>query len=495
LYAWAGISRHQAFSEFNTLNELHKKRELGQFMTPAGTAEFMANLFQLNQPVVRLLDAGAGAGALSSAFIERIIAAPMMINSVEVAAYEIDKNLQVGLIRKLGGYQDRLALTINLYPDDFIESAVNAIQFNTGSCFTHAILNPPYRKINSHSHHRLLLRRVGIETVNLYSAFVALTILSMEIGGQIVAIIPRSFCNGPYYRSFREMILRHTNIRHIHLFNMRNQVFKEDGVLQENIIIFIERGQAQDKVTISTSSDNNFMDYETRVYPFHQIVFRDDPQNFIHIPDSIKSESQIVKLFPGFSCSLAEIGVEVSTGPVVDFRVKAHLRAMPETGTVPLIYPTHFEQPSIKWPKLGIKKPNALMLHPETEKWLYPSGFYTIVRRFSSKEEPRRIVATILKPDEFDAKLIGFENHLNIFHHARSGLSEEIAYGLSLFLNSTAVDHYFRCFNGHTQVNATDLRSIKYPSREMLMTLGKWAKDQITLTQTQIDQKLASLAP
>jgi hypothetical protein len=135
------------------------------------------------------------------------------------------------------------------------------------------------------------------------------------------------------------------------------------------------------------------------------------------------------------------------------------------------------------------------MLHPETEKWLYPAGFYTIVRRFSAKEEPRRVVATILKPDEFDTNLIGFENHLNVFHHARSGLPEEMAHGLSLFLNSTAVDHYFRRFNGHTQVNATDLRSIKYPSREMLMTLGRWAKDQTILTQTQIDQKLASLAP
>ena len=475
------------------MSDLHKKRELGQFMTPAGTAQFMASLFQLNQPVVRLLDAGAGAGALLSAFIERIIAEPMMVNSVEVTAYEIDKNLREELSRKLGNYQDHLALKINLCPDDFIESAVNAIQFHAGSCFTHAILNPPYRKINSHSQHRLLLRRIGIETVNLYSAFVALTILSMEVGGQIIAIIPRSFCNGPYYRSFREMMLRHTAIRHIHLFNTRNQVFKEDGVLQENIIIFLERGQAQGDVIVSTSSDNNFIDYKTCVYPFHQIVSRDDPERFIHIPAPIKSAGETVKLFPIFGCSLADIGVEVSTGPVVDFRVKAHLRAMPETGTVPLIYPTHFEQPSIKWPKLGIKKPNALMLHPETEKWLYPSGFYTIVRRFSSKEEPRRVVATILKPDEFDTNLIGFENHLNVFHHARSGLSEEMAHGLSLFLNSTAVDHSFRRFNGHTQVNATDLRSIKYPSREILMTLGKWAKDQTILTQTQIDQKLASL--
>ena len=171
----------------------------------------MASLFEWHQPVIRLLDAGAGAGSLSSAFFERLIAEQITIESVEATAYEIDKNLRGNLIQKLMNYQNRLALKFNLYPIDFIEDAVNSIQFNTGSRFTHAILNPPYKKINSQSNHRLLLRRAGIETVNLYSAFVALTIMLMDSGGQVIAIIPRSFCNGPYYRSFRELILRNSD--------------------------------------------------------------------------------------------------------------------------------------------------------------------------------------------------------------------------------------------------------------------------------------------
>ncbi|EON8326263.1 SAM-dependent methyltransferase, partial [Escherichia coli] len=44
-----------------------------------------------------------------------------------------------------------------------------------------------------------------------------------------------------------------------------------------------------------------------------------------------------------------------------------------------------------------------------------------------------------------------------------------------------------------TQVNATDLKMIKYPSRDTLIELGKWAMQQETLTQEHIDAKLGAL--
>ena len=65
--------------------------------------------------------------------------------------------------------------------------------------------------------------------------------------------------------------------------------------------------------------------------------------------------------------------------------------------------------------------------------------------------------------------------------------------GLAIFLNSTAIDHHFRQFNGHTQVNATDLRLMKYPSRNILCELGEWSKAQLILNQSTIDDKVESL--
>ena len=470
-----------------------QRSALGQFMTPTSVADFMASLFPaIRNRNVRLLDAGAGIGSLTSAFLERWSRRRLGSAHVEATAYEVDPVLRARLTETLAHYTEALPVTPHILGMDYIEDAVNRIQFQDVQRYTHAILNPPYKKISSHSRHRLLLRQVGIETVNLYSAFVALAVALMEHGGHIVAIIPRSFCNGPYYKPFREFLLERVAIRHMHLFEARDKAFRDDAVLQENIIVLLERDGKQGEVVISTSTDDSFSDYATHACPFSQIVFRNDPEKFIHIPSGADKEA--ATLPATFSHTLADIGVEVSTGPIVDFRVKEDLRDMPGDGCVPLLYPTHFSGQGIEWPKADSKKPNALKLDPETQKWLFPDGCYTVVRRFSSKEEKRRIVATLVTPHLDDSGFLGFENHLNVFHHAKQGLPENLARGLATYLNSTMVDAYFRRFSGHTQVNATDLRRMRYPSREALIQLGRWASKHATMQQEELDQKIQSLA-
>ncbi|MDE0646562.1 MAG: SAM-dependent methyltransferase [Synechococcus sp. SB0676_bin_10] len=476
-----------------TITGKHKARtwkaQLGQFMTPATVARFMASLFS-SSPLhtCRLLDPGAGMGALTCAFLDRWTAGGFGFASVEVTACEVDDHLRDHLARRLAGYSHT---TSRIIPDDYIHLATGHGLRNQG--YTHVILNPPYRKISSQSAHRLALRRVGIETVNLYSAFVALAVAEAAPGGQIVAIIPRSFCNGPYYRPFRDFILARSAIRQMHLFASRNQPFKGDQVLQETIILHLERGGQQGPVTVSTSTDDSFADFAAHEHPFERIVFPHTPERFIHVPTT--PEKTAIERLSAVSCSLADLGIKVSTGPVVDFRLKAHLRPVPEAGAVPLIYPGHLRMGGTLWPIAGLKKPNAIMRNDETEKWLYPNGFYCAVRRFSAKEERRRVVASVVNPATFGKhSVLGFENHINLFHENRHGLPETLARGLALFLNTTAVDEHFRRFNGHTQVNATDLKLMRYPSRKTLIQLGKWAMEQGTLTQDQMDARLGTLA-
>ena len=485
--AVALLERHEVFPRSVPATPRQRKSQLGQFMTPPSVAEFMASQFEIPpHGVIRLLDAGAGQGALTAAFIDRAKGAAQ----IAASAFEFDNQILPDLRANLAAFRQRATTKCELIEGDFIEEAANCICLGKGARYTHAILNPPYKKIGNDSKHRALLRAAGLETVNLYSGFVGLALELLEPGGELVAIIPRSFCNGPYYQPFRRFILRRAAIQRIHLLDSRNKAFKGDGVLQENIIIKLVRGAEQGAVTVSTSTDDSFADYAEKQHAFARIVFPDDADTFIHIPTG--DDEQILER-ASFGHTLADLGLTVSTGPVVDFRMRDDLRADPEVGTVPLLYPGHFNGDGLQWPKPGFKKPNAIRDCMETRKWLYPNGFYAVVRRFSSKEERRRIVANVIDPARLPAAMIGIENHLNFFHAKRQPISEDLAHGISAYLNATAVDTYFRRFNGHTQVNATDLRAMRYPSRDALIALGLWAKTRVSISQDEIDDRVNSL--
>lgn len=445
-----------------------KRGALGQFMTPTRIATFMAGLFTYGKSA-RLLDAGAGVGSLTSAFLDKALEHG---TRVFADTWEIDPTLQLYLKQTLSNYEQRAGAGIaaKIHTSDFIEDASFAVPMGGSQRYTHAILNPPYKKLNSNSRHRQLLRIAGIEAVNLYAAFVALAILQMEQGGEIVAIIPRSFCNGTYYRPFRKLILSSCAIRQIHLFESRSKAFRDDDVLQENIILHLVKGAAQGRVTISTSHDAKFDDLHRTEFDACAIVKPHDLESFIHVP----TEQHHVQEPALCKYALGEIGLEVCTGPVVDFRLKEFWRGAGEDGTVPLLYPHHFAEGVLTWPR-DHKKPNALAQDSAVDKWLMPRGEYVLVKRFTSKEERRRVVAYHLIADCLQTDKIGFENHWNVFHAGKRGLDANLARGLAVFLNSTLLDAHFRVFSGHTQVNATDLRSMRYPSHEQLVALGKSA--------------------
>lgn len=470
------------------------KTALGQFMTPLATANFMADMFTSAEPVgeCKVLDAGAGIGSLTSAFLARWARGGLLFNSVSATAFEFDPVLRAHLEKTVELFGNAFGVSHEVHGGDFIEQAVALVKAGRRD-FTHAILNPPYKKLNSATKGRLLLKEVGIDAANLYAAFVALAVELMAPGGQVVAIIPRSFCNGPYYKPFRELLLSRAAIKQIHLFGSRDKAFKGDGVLQENVIIHLVRDGKQDDVAISTSTDTSFSDLAVCQHPFARIVFPDDREKFIHVPTT--EERTVLETLPSVRFTLADLGLKVSTGPVVDFRQIPYLRQTPEKGSVPLLFAGHCKGGQVEWPKLDLNKPNAIQVAPQTKGCLYPNGFYCIVRRFSTKEERRRIVPSVARPDQFDdAAYLGFDNRLNVLHANKQGLSEELAYGLSAYLSTSAVDEAFRRFNGHTQVNATDLRLMKFPSREVLEQFGRWLKEQASMpAQMVIDETFLEL--
>jgi len=480
-----------------------RKQALGQFLTAAPVADFMASLFGPLPRTVRLLDAGAGAGALTMAFVARCSKKRDDVRAIEATLYELDGEILDELAatmreceRLCSGAGIRFSFTI--HPIDFIldTSARLAGDLYRGQpgVFDAAIANPPYRKISTDSIERRALRSVGVETSNLYTGFIALIQQLLATGGQLIGITPRSFCNGPYFRPFREQFLSDFGLRRIHVFESRQAAFCNDSVLQENIIFHAVKGGIKPReLKISSSSGKPDDEMTEAVVPFSEIVHPHDTEKFIHIPSSA-SHANAKETMDGLRCSLNSLGVTVSTGRVVDFRLKDALRNEPQHGTVPLLYPCHFNGGTVHWPKLDARKPNAILDNAETRPWLVPSGVYLLTKRFSSKEERRRLVSCLFDPDLVRTKRVGFENHLNYFHAGGHGLERSLATGLYAFLNSTVVDQYFRRFSGHTQVNATDLRTLTYPDRDILNAMGREAT-ALNLSQDEIDQMVTHHLP
>lgn len=445
------------------------KQELGQYFTPGHIADFMASLFPKATGNVRVLDPGAGIGSLSCALAERIAAEEWVVDSISVDAYEIDTAIVGQLKDNLTGCFSDDDCNVNVLNGDFLSATAAAVSNGESPKYTHVIMNPPYKKIRTASREREATKAFGLETVNLYTAFMGAAIVSTVDGGYIVAIVPRSFCNGVYYKPFREFLLERCAIERIHLFDSRDTAFKDESVLQENIIVMLRKNVSQGDVMLSYSKDGSLNDIQSRCVPFSAIVNPSDQEKYINIPPC--EENKADNALDRMQSSLKDIGIQVSTGAVVDFRAKDELRMSYEEGAAPLIYPVHFKDWRVRWP-VESKRPNAIMCTDATAKLFLPRGYYVVVKRFSAKEEKRRLVASIVTPDDFTNDEIAFENHLNVFMQSKHGLDRHTAYGLTVWLNTTWLDGKFRLFSGHTQVNATDLRNLPYPTAEQLSSMG-----------------------
>ncbi len=463
---------------------LNHKEKFGQYFTPYPIARFMSSLFPETDKKIKLLDPGAGIGTLSCSFMERILKENWNTPEIHVSAYDIDKDVYNTLTENIASTSSAFKKSdYEVISEDFLEKTSFEYIWKINETYTHVIMNPPYKKILSNSKERQSARAFGLETVNLYSAFMGAAISLTEDNGYIVAIVPRSFCNGVYYKPFREFILRNCAIKHIHLFESRDKAFKDEAVLQENIIIMLQKNAEQKNVKISYCNDDSFEELSEFDVSFNQILHENDKEKYFNIPTKQQVENENLTVYS----NLKDLGIKVSTGPIVDFRMKTLLQKNYAENSIPLIYSVHLKNHRLSWPQES-KKPNAILLSEEVQKQLFPKGFYILVKRFSTKEETKRVVASLITPKDFIKDGIAFENHLNVFHNNKSSLEENIAYGLVCWLNSTYIDEKFRLFSGHTQVNATDLRNLPYPTLEQISELGEKLKSETNWNQNLFDE-------
>ncbi len=480
----------------------------GQFFTPKQVGKFMANLIEINKSKIELLDPGAGTGMLSCAFCDRLLDKEETV-SINIDAYENDPELIPLLKKTLKVCKVELKrrgheLNFKIYEKDFILH--NAVYFNNYDLcvdpnikfYDFVISNPPYYKLNKNSPQSTVMMDLVSGQPNIYALFMALSTSMLKTEGELVFITPRSFCSGLYYKKFREWLLDNIQITNIHIFESRKDVFDKDNVLQENIILKAKRSvdntRTELKIRISKSKDKSFTNFEWIDLPYNDIVLSKNGDIIIRIPTSDR-DSRIMHLIDSMPNTLHSLGLEISTGPVVHFRAKEHLLPeLKEKGKeAPLLWMHNIKDMDVIWPHQKNNKELAIKISKKTRPLLVPVKNYVLVKRFSSKEQKRRLYAGILLASEIKHELIGLENHLNYIHRPFGELSEDETYGIAAFLNTSITDNFFRAMNGNTQVNATDIRKLPLPSKEEICMIGSKVRSKRPEVGPELDSLISSI--
>lgn len=458
------------------------RKAQGQFLTRTPIAQFMANQLGTIADGGHLLDPAMGSGTLLCAVIDRVMAESTPLE-LWIDGFELDKELHAvadSVLQNAVAAADEHGIKIHLrlFHADFV---LNGLQFLRPSLlrvpvgrshYQHIIANPPYFKISNEDSRRRAAQGLLSGHTNIYTLFMGLA-AHMLRDGNACFIVPRSFCSGAYFTRFRRDFLEQATVQRVHLFEARDDAFNEDDVLQENVVItFRPRAKAGDghvQISSSASASVDILHNRIATYKITQSQFV-SPLGLFRLPTSIVDET-ILSVVDKWTDSLRTYGAEISTGPVIPFRAKQHL--LYEAGNtpwVPLLWMQHIKAQQVTWPlNDGFGKPQYMVCEPQL---LVRNTNYVLLRRFSAKEEARRLVAAPFIAANFPFKLIGLENHLNYIYCLKREMLEEEAIGLAALLNSGLIDRYFRISNGNTQVNATELRALPLPPIAVIRAIG-----------------------
>ncbi|MGW2519801.1 Eco57I restriction-modification methylase domain-containing protein [Streptomyces sp. NPDC001617] len=452
---------------------------LGQFFTPVKAAALMASMLRVDDlsGTVRVLDPGAGAGSLSAALVDRLHTERPDV-AVHVVAVETDPSLTPYLRATLEECRSAYGISYDLVEGDYLLGEGAELD----GPFDVVIANPPYGKLASDSPARLATAARAVDTPNVYVAFWARAVASLKKEGQGVFIVPRSWANGPYYRTFRRWLLSTTSLDVLHEFESRTKVFADTKVKQENVIVAFTLRPQIPNVILSKSIAHD-EEPIARSVPFSMIVHTEDDDKIIHFADGVSVPSAA-------RFTLADLGISVSTGKVVDFRNRQYLTDNLDTpGVTPMIYQSNIRSGGIEWPQAKARKPQGFIAVDDAAiRQLLPQGSYVVVKRQTAKEDRRRVIAAVWD----GPSRVALDNKTNYLHESNNPLEKNLARGLMLWLNSTVLDRYFRAFSGHTQVNAGDLRRLPFPSREDLVLLAKTAPHGLPNQET-LDAVVAKL--
>lgn len=454
-----------------------ERKKYGQFFTSMETARYMASMFEIpdRQKCVSVLDAGAGSGILSCAVVEKLEEIEY-VEEIELTCYETDENV-ISLLKENLSFiqlQSSKKVKIEIITNNYITSQYLDFNYMIGGNWNPkkydlVIGNPPYMKISKDAVEAVAMPSICYGAPNLYFIFAAMGLFNLKKEGEMVYIIPRSWTSGAYFKKFREYFLSEGKLIHIHLFGSRNKVFDKEDVLQETIIVKVKKTDITPENVMITSTDSNkdFADCRSLVVPYNLVVSGDE--RYVYLVTN-KDEVSVLGRLQKWNQTLPDLGLRMKTGLTVDFRNRDILRDEEEEGAIPLFYAQHIRNGEVQFP---IQREKEYIV-TEQKGLVQKNKNYLFVKRFTAKEEPRRLQCGIYLAKRFPQySKISTQNKINFIDSLLIDMSECLVYGLYVLFNSTLYDIYYRILNGSTQVNSTEINSMPVPELDIIQEMGQ----------------------
>lgn len=480
---------------FSMNTDRKRKKSIGQFFTPKDISEYMASLILIERDNLKILDPGAGNGILACSVLQKILSYKY-IKNVHVDLYENDNSI-ISLLKESLDYmkdiyiQNNKKLTYNIIEENFI--LYNSYKWKDEKyCGDYDIVisNPPYKKLRKDSLESKVMNDIIFGQPNIYFLFMAMSIKLLKDTGQFVFITPRSYFSGTYFINFRKWFISNVDIQKIVFFESRKDIFKSEKILQETTIINgVKCKKQNDYIEVVSLSNIKEHEINESISLDKNIVFERKNNYNIKIPIT-KEQYEALKFVDMWEEDLNSAGFKVSTGKVVDYRNRELFidNINIRNNEVPLIWNINLKDGKFIWP-LRYKNKYQLIIN-DNKKNLIENKNYILIRRTTSKESKKILQAVQYKKEMLKSEYIGIENHVNYLYKIDGEISETELIGLYIIFNSNIVDKYFRILCGSTQINATEINNMKFPSKFDILEIGKISYNIVDLNSEVCDKIL-----
>ena len=311
--------------------------------------------------------------------------------------------------------------------EDSVEWRIDFADVMLNGGFDVVVANPPYvvvRDKDLGNLYRKLYKEGIFGRINLYGLFIQRSLQLLRNGGQLQFINPRTVLTDRYFSNLRKVIKKRSELRGVVLISDRHNTF--DRVLQECIILHLSK-TADPSVSylvttrgIAVPEDLNTHEDSVSISS-DRVLLSDEYDGSFYIGES-EFEYQVFERMDSIGLKLSELGLKAETGKVQFDKYKEFAQPTEGDDASRLIWAENIQRYSRR---NSSKRADKQWLNNDIKEIMAPNitGNGIVTQRISANEQPRRIIATLIHPDDVGAIHVYSENHTNFIPLKKGNVS------------------------------------------------------------------------